>query len=281
LTDKADRWLKRFEASHARERRIGVTKHFHIHSEADLDAALAALGKADVRFGALLVKTGRPPLRRREDGFAGLAAIIVAQQLSTASANAIWGRLAKAFDPLDPAAILRARPAKLARVGLSGPKIRALKAIAGAVAKGELALAALAELEAEDAHAALTAVHGIGPWTADIYLLSCLGHADAWPAGDLALQEAARIAFELPARPTAKDMQVLAEPWRPWRAVAARILWSYYRAVAEAAKAAKTISEETTKRAIKPSRKKKPASPKREKATAKLRRRKTQARRPR
>ena len=210
----------------------------HIHTEADLDAALAALGKADPRFAALLAKAGRPPLRRRADGFAGLAAIIVAQQLSTASANAIWGRLAAAFDPLDPAAILRARPAKLKRLGLSAPKIRTLKAIARAVAHGELALAALGTLGADEAHAALTAVHGIGPWTADIYLLSALGHADAWPSGDLALQEAAKVAFALPARPTAKEMQALAQPWRPWRAVAARILWSYYRAAAEAAKAA-------------------------------------------
>ena len=83
----------------------------------------------------------------------------------------------------------------------------------------------------EAAHAALTAIHGIGPWTADIYLLSCLGHADAWPAGDLALQEAARVAFGLPSRPTAKEMQALAETWRPWRAVAARVLWTYYRTV--------------------------------------------------
>ena len=200
-----------------------------IHTEADLVAALAALGKADPRFVPLLAKAGRPPLRRRSDGFAGLAAIIVAQQLSTASANAIWGRLAAAFDPLDPEAILRARPARLARLGLSAPKIRALKEIARAVKRGDLALAALGELAAEEAHAALTAVHGIGPWTADIYLLSCLGHADAWPAGDLALQEAVRVAFKLPARPTAKEMLPLAERWRPWRAVAARILWSYYR----------------------------------------------------
>jgi DNA-3-methyladenine glycosylase II len=203
----------------------------HIHTEADLDAALAALGQVDPRFTALLATAGRPPLRRRPDGYAGLAAIIVAQQLSTASAGAIWGRLAAAFHPLDPDAILRARPARLARLGLSGPKIRALKKIAGAVKNGDLVLDALAELAAEEAHAALTAVHGIGPWTADIYLLSCLGHADAWPAGDLALQEAARVAFALPARPTAKEMLALAEPWRPWRAVAARILWSYYRAV--------------------------------------------------
>ncbi len=111
------------------------------------------------------------------------------------------------------------------------PKIRALKEIARAIAGGELALAPLAELAAEEAHAALTAIHGIGPWTADIYLLSCLGHADAWPAGDLALQEAARLAFGLRARPTAKEMVALAEPWRPWRSVAARVLWTYYRAV--------------------------------------------------
>ena len=87
------------------------------------------------------------------------------------------------------------------------------------------------DVDAEAAHAALTAVHGIGPWTADIYLLACLGHTDAWPAGDLALQEAARLAFGLKARPTAKEMMPLAEPWRPWRAVAARVLWTYYRTV--------------------------------------------------
>ena len=203
----------------------------YIHTETELDIALAALGKSDPRFVALIASAGRPPLRRRPDGFAGLAATIVAQQLSTASANAIWGRIATAFDPIEPTAIMRARPARLARLGLSAPKIRALKEIARAIARGQLALATLGDLNAEDAHAALTAIHGIGPWTADIYLLSCLGHADAWPAGDLALQEAARLAFGLRARPTAKEMVALAEPWRPWRSVAARVLWTYYRAV--------------------------------------------------
>lgn len=210
----------------------------HIRTDSDLDAALAALTRVDPRFDALLTRAGRPPLRRRPDGFAGLVATVVSQQLSTASAAAIWGRLAAAFEPLQPEAVLRARSARLARLGLSAPKIRALKAIAKAVAAEELALSGLAELAADEAHAALTAVHGIGPWTADIYLLSCLGHADAWPAGDLALQEAARVAFALPARPNAKEMQALAESWRPWRAVAARVLWAYYRAVAEAAKTA-------------------------------------------
>src|SRR5271170_5644241 len=203
----------------------------HIRTEADLDAALTALGQADPRFVALIAKAGRPPLRRRAGGFAGLAATVVSQQLSTASAGAIWGRLAAAFDPFEPAAIITARVQKLARIGLSRPKIKALKEIARAVASGKLPLVSLADIPADEAHATLTAVHGIGPWTADIYLLSSLGHADAWPAGDLALQEAARLAFGLRARPTAKEMVALAESWRPLRAVAARVLWTYYRAV--------------------------------------------------
>ena len=203
----------------------------HIRTETDLDMALAALTAADPRFAALIARAGRPPLRRRPDGFAGLVATVVSQQLSTASASAIWARLAAAFDPLEPQAITRARPVRLARLGLSAPKIRALKEIARAVASGRLALASLAEIGADEAHAALTAIHGIGPWTADIYLLSCLGHADAWPAGDLALQEAARLAFALPARPSAEEMLALAETWRPVRAVAARVLWTYYRGV--------------------------------------------------
>jgi len=201
-----------------------------IVTEADLDAAVAALVKADARFERALALGGRPPLRKRPDGFAGLAAIVVSQQLSTASAGAIWGRLSTGFDPFDHTAVLRARAPRLARAGLSAPKIRTLKAVAKAIDRGEIDLAALANRTADEAHLALTAIHGIGPWTADIYLLFCLGHADAWPAGDLALQEAARLLFELRTRPTAKEMQPLAEPWRPWRGAAACVLWSYYRA---------------------------------------------------
>jgi DNA-3-methyladenine glycosylase II len=208
-----------------------LTQSARISTDAELDAALASLIEADRRFADVLTLAGRPPLRKRADGFAGLASIVVSQQLSTASANAIWGRLAAAFDPLDHNAILRARAAKLARAGLSAPKIRTLKAIAKAIDRGDLDLMALAGMPADDAHRALTAVHGIGPWTADIYLLFCLGHADAWPAGDLALQEAARLLLKLETRPTAKDMLPLAEPWRPWRGAAACMLWAYYRTV--------------------------------------------------
>jgi DNA-3-methyladenine glycosylase II len=203
--------------------------HARIHTEADLDTALAALVRADARFEQALAAAGRPPLRKRPDGFAGLAAIVVAQQLSTASASAILERLKAALDPLDHEAVLRARPAKLARIGLSAPKIRTLKAIARAVDDGVIDLPSLVDMSAEDAHRALTALHGIGPWTADIYLLFCLGHADAWPAGDLALQEAARLLLGLKSRPSVKEMGPLAEAWRPWRGAAACALWSYYR----------------------------------------------------
>jgi DNA-3-methyladenine glycosylase II len=208
----------------------GKTMDHRIHTEADLDAALASLTKADPRFVQALALGGRPPLRRRADGFAGLASIVVSQQLSTASANAIWNRLSETLKPLDHTAVLRARPARLARAGLSAAKIRTLKAIAKAIERGELDLPALVHLPADDAHRILTAVHGIGPWTADIYLLFCLGHADAWPAGDLALQEAARLLLALDARPTTKQMGPLAEAWRPWRGAAACMLWSYYGA---------------------------------------------------
>lgn len=202
-----------------------------LRSQSDLADATARLIAADPRLAAVLDTAGQPDLRRREAGFPGLAAIVCGQQLSTASAAAIWGRLFAAFDPFDPEALRRARASRLARLGLSAPKIKSIKAIASEIAAGRLDLDAIAQGEADAAHRALTAVHGIGPWTADIYLLFCLGHADAWPAGDLALQEAARIAFGLTARPTAKELTVMAETWRPWRGVAAHLLWRYYSAV--------------------------------------------------
>ncbi len=204
--------------------------HF-LHSQSDLAEAITRLIEADPRLAPVLDKAGHPDLRRGEPGFPGLARIICGQQLSTASAGAIWGRLQNAFDPFHPEALRRARADKLGRLGLSAAKIRSIKAIAHSIEKGELDLAAVARSEADDAHQTLIALHGIGPWTADIYLLFCLGHADAWPAGDLALQEAARIAFALKARPTAKEMVTLAEIWRPWRGVAAHLLWAYYHAV--------------------------------------------------
>ena len=141
----------------------------------------------------MLERAGRPPLRRREGGFAGLAQIIVSQQVSVASAAAIHGRLVAIADPFDHTSVLRARKDKLLRVGLSNAKVKTLKEIAKAIEAKHIDLHALADMPADDAHAALVALHGIGPWTADVYLLACIGHADAWPAGDIALQEAARM----------------------------------------------------------------------------------------
>src|SRR5256714_10092954 len=191
----------------------------YIHTQSHLADAIAALVAADPRWAPVVERAGQPPLRRREGGFAGLAQIIVSQQVSVASAAAIHGRLVAIGDPFDHTSVLRARKDRLLRVGLSNAKVKTLKAIAKAINSGTIDLHSLAELPADDAHAALVALHGIGPWTADIYLLTCIGHADAWPAGDLALQEAARIAFDLRRRPTTKEMGPLAERWRPYRAV--------------------------------------------------------------
>ncbi len=202
-----------------------------LHTDADLATGLATLIAQDARLAAVAGKAGAFALRRRAPGFEGLCRIVCGQQLSTASAAAIWGRLADAYDPFHHDALRRARPDRLARLGLSQPKIRTMKAIAAAVAKGEIDLDAVARMPADEAHAALVALHGIGPWTADIYLLFCLGNADAFPSGDLALQEAARIAFGLRKRPDAKALAKLAEAWRPWRGVAAHLLWAYYHVV--------------------------------------------------
>lgn len=202
-----------------------------IHTESDLAAGMAALVAQDPRLVAVLEKAGMPALRRRDAGFEGLCRIVCGQQLSTASAAAIWGRVAAAFEPFHHDALRRSRSDRLARLGLSRPKIKTLKAVSLAIANGAIDLDVVGRMEADEAHAALTALHGIGPWTADIYLLFCLGNADAWPAGDLALQEAARIAFNLRQRPDAKKMVKLAEPWRPWRGVAAHLFWAYYHAV--------------------------------------------------
>ena len=202
--------------------------HF-LHTDADLQAGLAQLILADPRLKPVADKAGEFGLRQREAGFAGLCAIVCGQQLSTASAGAIRARLFAAFDPFHHDTVRRARAGKLKRLGLSAPKIKSIREIGKAVAKGKIDLTLVGNMEADLAHAALTALHGVGPWTADIYLLFCLGHADAWPAGDLALQEAARIAFRLRKRPTAKQMVKLADAWRPWRGVAAHLLWNYYR----------------------------------------------------
>ena len=220
----------------ASRRKRPAAKVYHpgplIADEIGLREAAELLRAKDPEVVERLIATGGPlPLRRREPGFAGLAAIIVSQQLSVASASAIFGRLEARVAPLEASRLAEATEDDLRACGLSTAKIRALRAVARAVAEDGLDLEALATLDAEDAHKALVAVKGIGPWTADIFLLFCLGHPDAFPAGDLALQEAAKLALGLKRRPDAARLERIAERWRPWRGVAARMLWAYYRGV--------------------------------------------------
>lgn len=201
----------------------------HLRSQADLEDAIHALVAQDPRLKPILELTGMPAIRQREPGFAGLAAIVTGQQLSTASAAAIWGRLTTAFDPFHHDAIRKTHANRLGRLGLSAAKIKTLKHIARELVEERLNLDVLANEDADAAHNTLTALPGIGPWTADVYLLFCLGHGDAWPAGDLAVQEAVKIGLGLKTRPTPKQMAPLAEPWRPLRGAAAHLWWAYYR----------------------------------------------------
>jgi DNA-3-methyladenine glycosylase II len=196
-----------------------------LDTQADLDRAIRRLVSRDPRLARVVALTGMPALRRREPGFAGLARIIVGQQLSTASASAIWARLAAAFDPFVPDAIRRATPSRLGRLGLSAAKIKALELIASDILASHLDLDGLASLDADVAHATLTALHGVGPWTADVYLLFCLGHGDAWPAADLAIQEGIRFGLGLERRPSVKETIALGDGWRPDRGAAAHLWW--------------------------------------------------------
>jgi DNA-3-methyladenine glycosylase II len=201
-----------------------------LETDAVLKRGLDELARADPVMRGLAAEGIVPVLRKRPPGFEGLAWIVVGQQVSTASAAAIWGRLRQILEPVAPDAFLRLSDEDLRAAGLSAGKVRTIRAAAREILDGRLPLDTLHELPADEAHGLLTAVKGIGPWTADIYLLFCLGHPDAFPSGDLAAQEAARLAYGLDARPDAKTLTALAERWRPWRGVAAKVLWAYYRA---------------------------------------------------
>ncbi len=177
--------------------------------------------------------TGHPPLRRQRYGFDGLCWIVIGQQVSVAAGNAIWARLVHNFPERTPEIFLLTDDSLLKASGLSAPKMRTIRAMSQAIQDGVLDLDALATLPADEAKALMVKVKGIGPWTADIYLMFCLGHADAFAPGDLALQEAIRLCFRLDERPTERETMLIAERWRPWRGVAARILWAYYKVAKE------------------------------------------------
>lgn len=193
-------------------------------------AGVTALATSCSVFRAMHLDAGDPPLRTRPSGFEGLGRIIVGQQVSVASAAAIWGRCQKTLKPFTPDRIGRARDATMRKAGLSAPKIKTLRALSSAVIEGRLNLVAVPRDAVEDQRlrAALTSVTGIGPWTADIYLMFCVGRPDAFAAGDLALQVGAQHGFGLSERPSALELEELVAHWSPWRAVGARMLWHYY-----------------------------------------------------
>lgn len=184
----------------------------------------AWLADNDPVMARILIKAGPLPLRRSADGFAALLDAIVGQQVSTASARAIWGRL-QAAGLTEAALVAASSEEDLRAQGLSRQKAR----YARALAEAQLDYDALRLAPTAHVLTTLTALPGIGPWTAQIYAMFALGHADVFAPGDLALQEAARLAYDLPSRPNAKALSALAERWSPWRAVAARALWAYYR----------------------------------------------------
>ena len=188
----------------------------------------AWLAEAEPRFAHALTLTGPVPLRRRKDGFAALLDAIVSQQVSVAAADAIWGRM-KAAGLTGPRKILRASDEELRAAGLSRQKARYARALA---ASG-IRYRALREQPTEEVIRTLVEVPGIGTWTAEIYAMFSLGRADVFAPGDLALQESARMLFDLPERPTEKSLRSMSEDWSPWRGVAARLLWSYYRVAKE------------------------------------------------
>jgi len=199
-----------------------------IRTKQALDQAVTALFEHAPFLYPLYELTGPLPLRHHKPGFIGLARMIVSQQVSVASARAIWARVAARYPALSADDILGASDEDLRACGLSAPKMRTLRAIAEAVSSGALPLAKLGRMPADKAHALMVEVKGIGPWTADLYLLFCIGHADAFPAGDLALQEGLRMAYELEARPSAQELEAYAEDWRPYRGIVAQLLWAYY-----------------------------------------------------
>jgi DNA-3-methyladenine glycosylase II len=186
------------------------------------------LAERDEDLARIVSTLGPPPLWEREQGFHSLIHIILEQQVSLASAQAAYTRLEKAITPLSPKKFLGLTDEELKQIGFSRQKTRYGRELANAILDGRLRLSELAELEDGEAREQLMNIKGIGPWTADIYLMMVLGRPDIWPMGDLALEIAIQKVKGLPERPVPEEAKVLSDAWQPWRAVAARLLWHSY-----------------------------------------------------
>lgn len=203
-------------------------KYKTIETDEDIKAGLRALALVCPVMARLIKETPTVPLRRVKPGFASLASIIISQQVSKQSAAAIYGRMENMIVPLTAENYLVSGETVWQAIGLSRPKQKTFYALCEAIMHGTMLLDELVMLNAEDAISYMTHVKGIGPWTAQVYLLSAVGHVDVFPAGDLALQQAVADAYGLPERPSDKVLREKAHKWSPWRSVAARLLWAYY-----------------------------------------------------
>lgn len=197
-------------------------------TEKQLTAALRLLAAEDAPLAAAFAAYGTPPLRKAPDGFAGLARLLISQQVSTAAAAAIQARFEAAIGEVSAAGLQLLSDDELAACGISAPKRRYLRGLAEAVQTGALDLPGLKKADNDTVYQALTALTGIGPWTAECYLLFSLRRADMFPAGDLALQQAVKRLYRLNERPSAKALAAFARRWSPHRGAAARLLWTYY-----------------------------------------------------
>ncbi|WOI54782.1 hypothetical protein [Parvularcula sp. LCG005] len=195
----------------------------------DLTEALAALRQADPIMARAIDAIGTPVIRHRPPGYAGLFRIIVEQQVSVASARSIMTRCdTRLGSSLKSQQVLDLTEEDLRKCGLSGPKIRYVRAVAEAEQSGQLNLATLKSLNDRDAAAHLTAIKGVGPWTAGIYLLFCDGRPDIWPSGDVALLAAYCAASGMTVKPPMKQFDEGAARFSPYRGIAAHCLWTYY-----------------------------------------------------
>jgi DNA-3-methyladenine glycosylase II len=190
--------------------------------------AVEQLAIQDEALASIYVQFGPPPLWAREPGFPTLIHIILEQQVSLASARAAMDRLLVAVSPLTPQGFLALDDATLKTIGFSRQKTGYGRGLAQAILDGRLDLQALEKLDDDAVRSQLVSLKGIGRWSADIYLLMALCRPDIWPHGDLALAAAAQQVYSLPSRPTYDELTAMSERWRPWRAIAARLLWHYY-----------------------------------------------------
>lgn len=190
--------------------------------------AVEELARRDKDLAGIVITYGQPPLWVREPGFPSLLYIILEQQVSLASARALYQRLQEAVKPLTPNRFLKLTETEMRRLGFSRQKAHYTRLLAEAIHRKQFALHKLHELEDALAREQLTALKGIGNWTADIYLLSALRRPDIWPTGDLALATAVQEVKRLRKRPSPEKLEIMSAPWRPWRAVAARLFWHAY-----------------------------------------------------